>query len=118
MIDIPDSIFPKDDAGQSLCPKCKKLIVLCDCPLLASRPVKAVKIIPKIGLDRSGRKGKVVTTIKNLPVQITYLKDLAKMLKSKTGSGGTFYVDDGFGSIEIQGDHQAIVRSFFNNSNP
>lgn len=112
MIDIPDFIYPKDENGNALCPKCKKRIAVCDCPVIAPKPSKSIKIIPKVHLDKSGRKGKVVTVIQNLPSKEAFLKDLAKKLKTKTGSGGTFYVLDGQGTIEIQGDHQLTVKRF------
>ncbi len=113
MIDIPDFVYPKDAAGQALCPKCKKPIAACDCPSMEPPKLKKAKIVPKIRLDKSGRKGKVVTLIEDLPVNESYLKDVAKQLKTKTGSGGTFYVADGRGVIEIQGDHQLVIRKFF-----
>jgi translation initiation factor 1 len=109
MIHIPDSIFPQDTNGRPVCPKCKKLLAACTC--LGSPPVMQQwpKFTPKVRLDTSGRKGKVVTMIEGLPRNEKYLKDLAKHLKSKTGSGGTFYFAESGGTIEIQGDHQQII---------
>ena len=112
MIDIPDSIFPTDIEGNLLCPKCKRVVKDCDCPTF--EPVKAKvsqpKVKPVVRLDKSGRKGKVVTVITNLPTNELYLKDLAKNLKTKTGSGGTFYTADGVGIVEIQGDHKQTLE--------
>lgn len=113
MIYIPDFIYPKDPHGNPLCPKCKKLIKDCDCPSLDPVKPKQNKISPKVSLDKAGRMGKCVTLIKNLPSNESYLKDLAKTLKMKTGSGGTFYVADGFGVVEIQGDHKRVIEQFF-----
>ena len=110
MIDIPDSFFPKDTAGNFLCPKCKKFIAQCNCPVIASTFVKQPKTIPKVRLEKSGRKGKIVTVIEQLLPQEIYLKDLAKRIKTKTGSGGTYYIVDGQGVVEIQGDHLQMVR--------
>ena len=114
MIDIPDFVYPKDPQGNALCPQCNKTIKDCICP--SGEPVKkkSSKITPKISLDKSGRNGKIVTLIQGLPRIESYLKDMSKKLKIKTGSGGTFYVADGFGVIEIQGDHKKIVTQIFN----
>ncbi len=74
---------------------------------------KPAKIIPKITLDKSGRKGKIVTVIAGLPRNDTYLKETARKLKAKIGSGGTHYLTDDGGVIEIQGDHKAAAAQFF-----
>ncbi|MBF0490110.1 MAG: stress response translation initiation inhibitor YciH [Candidatus Omnitrophica bacterium] len=113
MIHIPDSIFPKDIEGNLLCPQCQKKVKECSCPSYEPAKPKVKPIKPVIRLDKSGRKGKVVTLISNLPCEESYLKNLAKTLKSKTGSGGTFYMADGEGVVEIQGDHKLVVQEFF-----
>ncbi len=114
MIHIPDSIYPKDFNGHALCPRCRKLVAQCVCPSLEPAKPKQPKIKPTIRLDKSGRKGKVVTLIGALPRNEAYLKDLASQLKAKTGSGGTFYVTEDGGTIELQGDHKDVVVKFFN----
>ncbi len=113
MIDIPDFIYPKDQNGNALCPRCKKLVAQCHCPSFEPPKSKSLPIKPGIRLERSGRKGKVVTLIEALPRNQVYLKDLAKELKVKTGSGGTFYMDQQGGVVEIQGDHKEAVIEFF-----
>ena len=113
MIKIPDFVYPKDKDGNSLCPQCSKFIKDCICPSLDPVKPKSVKIFPKVRLDKSGRKGKCVTLIENLPCNESYLKNLAKTLKMKTGSGGTFYFTEGVGVVEIQGDHKQLVEQFF-----
>ena len=113
MIDIPDFIYPQDAKGNALCPRCQKIVAQCDCPVLEAPKKKLPPIKPTIRLDKSGRRGKVVTLIGNLPHNETYLKDLAKELKTKTGSGGTFYLEEGLGVIEIQGDHKDAVKAIF-----
>ncbi|MBF0483533.1 MAG: hypothetical protein HQL25_02390 [Candidatus Omnitrophica bacterium] len=105
MIFIPDSIFPKNNEGKSICPKCKKVIEACDCPSYDPTKPKLDQYSPIVKLDKSGRSGKVVTVISGLPKDEAYLKDLAKTLKIKTGSGGTFYVTAEGGVVEIQGNH-------------
>ncbi len=113
MIHVPDFVYPKDAQGNALCPKCKKLIKSCDCPSLEPVKAKPVKVTPKVRLDKSGRKGKVVTLMEGLPRNQGYLKDLAKKLKMKTGSGGTFYFSESGGTVEIQGDHKKVIEDLF-----
>jgi translation initiation factor 1 (eIF-1/SUI1) len=113
MIDIPDFVYPKDPNGNALCPRCKKLVAQCDCPSFEPAKPKSQQVKPSIRLDKSGRKGKVVTLIGALPRNEEYLKDLAKELKVKTGSGGTFYLSEDGGTVELQGDHKELVTGFF-----
>ena len=115
MIDIPDFVYPKDPNGRALCPRCRKLVAQCICPSFEPSKPKLQKVKPSIRLDKSGRKGKVVTMIGALPLNEIYLKDLAKELKVKSGSGGTYYLTDEGGTIELQGDHQEMVIGFFRN---
>ena len=110
MIHIPDSIFPKDDQGNPVCPKCKKLLNACDCPSFDPTKPKMDLFNPTVRLDKSNRHGKVVTLIQGLPSDEAYLKELSTTLKVKTGSGGTFYVSEGLGVIEIQGDHRKMIE--------
>ena len=61
-----------------------------------------------------------IPLINALPRNEAYLKDLSKALKVKTGSGGTFYLTEDGGAIELQGDHKDTVHKdtvvkFFNN---
>ena len=109
MIDIPDNILPRNKEGKTVCPKCEKEIHACTCP--SYEAVSAVKNSSAaiVQLDKKGRKGKIVTLIKHLPANEKYLKALAKRLKSQTGSGGTFYIKDAMGIVEIQGNHAAKI---------
>ncbi len=111
MIDIPDSIFPKDENGETICPKCRKVLKACVCPSYDPARPKREEFILSVRLDKKGRKGKVVTLVQGLPRDEEILKDLAKLLKTRTGSGGTFYVDGENGVVEIQGDHWEMVRN-------
>ena len=117
MIDIPDFVYPKDAAGNPLCPRCQKLLAQCDCPSLQQAQPKKQAVKPSVRLDKSGRKGKVVTLISSLPSNEQYLKETSKALKVKTGSGGTFYINLEGGVIELQGDHKKIVMEFFFKNN-
>jgi translation initiation factor 1 len=57
--------------------------------------------IIRIRREKKGRKGKIVTVIWGIPTDESNIKNLAKELKQKCGSGGT--VQDCY--ILIQGDH-------------
>ncbi len=86
-----------------ICPDCDKPVASCIC-----RQKKAVspgKGGVRVGRETKGRKGKGVTVISGLPLDLAGLETLAKELKKRCGSGGT--VKDGV--IEIQGDHRDLL---------
>ena len=59
----------------------------------------------RVGLERSGRKGKTVTLITGLPLAGDELRSLATALKRRCGCGGAVKG----GSVEIQGDQVGAV---------
>src|SRR4051812_36092732 len=59
----------------------------------------------KVRRETSGRRGKAVTTISNVPVDDAELRELGARLKKRCGVGGS--VKDGV--IELQGDHRDVV---------
>jgi translation initiation factor 1 len=59
----------------------------------------------KVRREIAGRKGKGVTTVFNLPLSDTEIRDLAAKLKKRCGVGGS--AKDGV--IELQGDHRDTV---------
>ena len=61
--------------------------------------------IVRVGRETKGRKGAGVTVVTGVPLHPEGLKDLAKKLKQKCGTGGT--VKDRV--IEIQGDHRDLL---------
>ena len=61
--------------------------------------------VVRVARQTKGRKGKGVTLITGVPLEGAELKDLAKTLKQRCGSGGT--VKNGV--IEIQGDHRDVL---------
>lgn len=59
----------------------------------------------KVRRETSGRRGKAVTTVSNVPLRDAELKELAGRLKKRCGVGGS--VKDGV--VELQGDHRDVV---------
>jgi translation initiation factor 1 len=75
------------------------------------RPEKKQPAAPKgdgivrVGRETKGRKGKGMTIVTGVPLHPEGLRDLAKQLKQKCGTGGTVKN----GAIEIQGDHRDLL---------
>ena len=90
------------DAGR-MCPACRRPLAECTCG--SGRDAPTGDGIVRIRRETQGRKGQGVTVISGVPVDAAELKQLAKTLKQKCGSGGT--VKDG--NIEIQGDHRVTA---------
>jgi translation initiation factor 1 len=67
--------------------------------------MKTTDGIVRVSRSTSGRKGKGVTLITGVPLEGNALKNLAKQLKQRCGSGGT--LKDGV--IEIQGEHRDLL---------
>jgi translation initiation factor 1 len=59
----------------------------------------------KVRRETSGRRGKAVTTVADVPLDDAGLRDLAGRLKKRCGVGGS--IKDGV--IELQGDHRDVV---------
>jgi translation initiation factor 1 len=115
MIHIPDDIFPLNKHGERICPKCSLPLKECTCPAYDPTRPKTDHFSPTIQLDRSGRKGKVVTIVSGLPPDEEYLQELAARIKKKCGSGGTFYQAGDTAVIEIQGDQRKAAFSILQN---
>lgn len=94
-------------AAGSICPKCGWPERDCKCSSQFARdePVPA-RIVAKLRMEKSGRGGKTVTVIGDLPKNQAFLKELASELKRQCGAGGSVHDD----SIEIQGDVRERVR--------
>ncbi len=88
-----------------MCPGCGKPLLQCSCDRGKILPSKDG--IVRVGRETKGRKGKGVTIVTGLSLGLDDLRDLAKGLKQKCGSGGTVKA----GVIEIQGDHRDAVAS-------
>ena len=85
------------------CTHCGKPSDQCRCNPSA-RPRDDNKTV-RIGLSQKGHKGKKVTLIQGLSMTPDELKDFARQLKKKTGTGGALKN----GNIEIQGDHRERI---------
>jgi translation initiation factor 1 len=70
----------------------------------AKEPVKK-PVTVKVGRETAGRRGKGVTTVFDVPLDESGLRELAATLKQRCGTGGT--VKDG--RIEIQGDQRERI---------
>lgn len=83
-----------------MCPDCGRAVDACICG--TEEAVPAGDGIVRVSRETKGRKGKGVTVISGLPLKPAELKQFARELKARCGSGGT--VKDAH--IEIQGDHR------------
>lgn len=93
-----------------ICPSCGKPTATCTCKKKKAKKIQ--QVYPDDGVVRirrevKGRKGKTVTSIFGVPLDDKELKQFAKTLKSRCGTGGT--VKDGI--IIIQGDHRETLKS-------
>ncbi len=97
-----------------ICPTCKNPTAKCTCT--KKKVQHKPKAFPNDGVIRirrevKGRRGKTVTAIFGVPLGEKELKQFAKTLKSRCGTGGT--VKDGV--IIIQGDHrETLLREIKN----
>jgi translation initiation factor 1 len=92
-----------------VCPDCGKPIKRCTCK--TKKPILKTNIqfdgIIRIRRESKGRKGKTVTAISGFQEGTDDLKQIAKKLKSRCGTGGS--IKDGI--IIIQGDHRQTIQS-------
>nr|WP_290447224.1 MULTISPECIES: translation initiation factor Sui1 [unclassified Pseudomonas] len=89
------------DAGRH-CPDCSQPVDACICKQTV---IPAGDGIARVRRESKGRGGKTVTTVSGVPLAEDALKDLAKALKQRCGTGGS--LKDGV--IEIQGDHVELL---------
>lgn len=108
------------DDPKDKCVKCGKLKAECEangkCNPVEEKK-KSYNFVAIFRLEKSGRGGKTVTVIDNLPKQEIFLKDLCKELKNKCGAGGTYLMDGKEGIIEIQGDKRVQIKAIFDQKN-
>jgi len=94
-----------------ICPGCGKPVSVCVCKkkktVKAQKPSNSTPNDGTVRIQREvkGRKGKTVTVVFGVPLENEKLKQLAKTLKGRCGTGGS--VKNGL--IIIQGDHRQTV---------
>jgi len=93
-----------------VCPGCGWPEKDCKCSTraAANAPMPAGKVVAKMRMEKTGRGGKTVTVVYDLPRNARFLKDLCSELKRACGTGGAV-ADD---TIELQGDLRARVRDY------
>jgi translation initiation factor 1 len=89
-----------------MCPGCGKPAGQCVCRKKQDHPKVKNDGVVRLMRETKGRKGKGVTLITGLPMEGNALKDLAKSLKQKCGTGGSIKN----GVLEIQGDHRDVLE--------
>ncbi|WP_417581309.1 translation initiation factor Sui1 [Nitrincola sp.] len=90
------------------CPECSQPLAECVCEQLAEQSrLATLDGIVRIRREVAGRKGKGVTTVNGIPLAEAELKQLAKKIKQRCGTGGS--VKDGI--VEIQGDQRELIKS-------
>jgi translation initiation factor 1 len=66
------------------------------------------RIVAKLRVEKTGRGGKTVTVIYDLPKNAAFIKELTQDLKRTCGTGGTALED----RVELQGELRDRVREF------
>jgi translation initiation factor 1 len=94
----------------SVCPTCGWPERDCKCSRQFTRdaPLPA-RIVAKLRIEKSGRGGKTVTVVYDLPRNQEFLKALASELRRACGAGGAVVEN----TVEIQGDHRDRLRAGF-----
>lgn len=103
-IDLSGLVYSSEQG--KMCPACAKAIAACVCQ--QDNTTSIGDGIVRVRRETKGRKGKGVTVITGIPLDASALKQFAKILKTKCGSGGTLKN----GIVEIQGDHRDFLMSF------
>lgn len=87
-----------------ICPGCGSPLSGCTCRKKAAGQVLGNGVV-RVSRQTKGRKGKGVSVITGLALNESDLREMAKMLKKRCGSGGTIKN----GTIEIQGDWREVL---------
>ena len=90
-----------------VCPGCGWPVHDCKCSSKgAADQAVPGRVTAKLRVEKTGRGGKVVTVVYDLPRNAAFLKALMQELKRSCGTGGTATED----AIELQGDLRDRVR--------
>lgn len=98
-----EGVVYSTESGKT-CPNCGKPVKKCICG--KSRKQNPGDGIVRIGRETKGRKGSGVSIITGIPLEGKELKQIARQLKQKCGTGGTVKS----GTIEIQGNHRDLLK--------
>jgi translation initiation factor 1 len=90
-----------------MCPGCGWPADNCQCSSQHAKdePLPA-RIVAKLRIEKTGRGGKTVTVIYDLPRNAAFIKELTLELKRTCGVGGTAQDD----RVELQGEQRDRVR--------
>ena len=102
---MKDRLVYSSEKGR-VCPTCGWPVDQCKCSKNATNAPVPDRVVAKLRLEKSGRGGKTVTVVYDLPRNAEFLKSLCADLKRTCGTGGTT-TDD---TVELQGDHRDRVR--------
>ena len=86
------------------CPQCEQPKAACTCK--RNKNNSSSDGIVRISRQTKGRKGSGVSLVSGIDLPDSELKNLAKKLKKKCGTGGTVKK----AVIEIQGDHRQALK--------
>jgi translation initiation factor 1 len=90
----------------SVCPKCGWPADRCVCSRTTAQQSVPSRVVARLRIEKSGRGGKTVTVVYDLPRNGEFLRTLARELKQACGTGGSATED----TVEIQGDHRERIR--------
>ncbi len=102
------------ERGGRTCPVCRQALADCRCKAQAAHAVPAGDGIARVRLEKAGRGGKTVTTVRGVPLAADALATLGRQLRASCGTGGT--TKDGV--IELQGDHAERVLALLQAAGP
>ena len=95
-------VYSTDPIPDKKCPDCARILKECSCKKNAMPLNKNYSV----RVEKKGRGGKVVTIVEKLPPHEATLEKLCKFLKKSVGAGGTYYISEGMGIVEIQGERR------------
>ncbi len=101
-------VYSTNPEKNKTCSQCKRLMAACTCS--PQKILSPLDITAVLRIEKTGRAGKVVTVIDQLPKSEKFLKEWAKKLKTRCGAGGTYLIKGNGGQIEIQGDQREVIR--------
>ena len=94
----------------SVCPVCGWPEANCQCSRKDDGSIPN-RIVAKLRVEKTGRGGKTVTVVYDLPRNAAFLKDLCQTLKRTCGTGGAVRET----AVELQGDLRDRVREVLRN---